>query len=216
MKIKKINKNLRSYLILWATQSISTLGSAMTGYALVLWLYLDSGSALQTALLSVCSYAPYVIMSIFAGALSDRWDKKKTMLICDLLAALSTVLVFILIKTDSLVPWHLYLINAVSGLMNTVQQPASEVASTLLIPKEYYQKTSGLRSFSQSLTSILTPVFATMLFTFGGMETVIAVDLSTFLLAFVVLWLFIKIPKQQRRRAKKYPSFPRQSKVLCG
>ena len=123
MKIKKINKNLRSYLILWATQSLSTLGSAMTGYALVLWLYLDSGSALQTALLSVCSYAPYVIMSIFAGALSDRWDKKKTMLICDLLAALSTVLVFILIKTDSLVPWHLYLINAVSGLMNTVQQP---------------------------------------------------------------------------------------------
>lgn len=203
MKIKKINKNLRSYLILWATQSISTLGSAMTGYALVLWLYLDSGSALQTALLSVCSYAPYVIMSIFAGALSDRWDKKKTMLICDLLAALSTVLVFILIKTDSLVPWHLYLINAVSGLMNTVQQPASEVASTLLIPKEYYQKTSGLRSFSQSLTSILTPVFATMLFTFGGMETVIAVDLSTFLLAFVVLWLFIKIPKTAKEEGEK-------------
>ena len=203
MKIKKINKNLRSYLILWATQSLSTLGSAMTGYALVLWLYLDSGSALQTALLSVCSYAPYVIMSIFAGALSDRWDKKKTMLICDLLAALSTVLVFILIKTDSLVPWHLYLINAVSGLMNTVQQPASEVASTLLIPKEYYQKTSGLRSFSQSLTSILTPVFATMLFTFGGMETVIAVDLSTFLLAFVVLWLFIKIPKTAKEEGEK-------------
>ncbi|MDE6726230.1 MAG: MFS transporter, partial [Ruminiclostridium sp.] len=203
MKIKKINKNLKSYLILWATQSLSTLGSAMTGYALVLWLYLDSGSALQTALLSVCSYAPYVIMSIFAGALSDRWDKKKTMLICDLFAALSTVLVFILIKTDSLVPWHLYLINAVSGLMNTVQQPASEVASTLLIPKEYYQKTSGLRSFSQSLTSILTPVFATMLFTFGGMETVIAVDLSTFLLAFVVLWLFIKIPKTAKEEGEK-------------
>ncbi|MDE6579669.1 MAG: MFS transporter [Ruminiclostridium sp.] len=202
MKIKKINKNLRSYLILWGTQSLSALGSGMTGYALVLWLYLDSGSALQTALLSVCSYAPYVIMSIFAGALSDRWDKKKTMLICDLFAALSTVLVLILIKTDSLVPWHLYLINAVSGLMNTVQQPASEVASTLLIPKEYYQKTSGLRSFSQSLNSILTPVFATMLFTFGGIETVIAVDLSTFLLAFAVLLLFIKIPKTAKEEGK--------------
>lgn len=202
MKIKKINKNLRSYLILWGTQSLSALGSGMTGYALVLWLYLDSGSALQTALLSICSYAPYVIMSIFAGALSDRWDKKKTMLICDLFAALSTVLVLILIKTNSLVPWHLYLINAVSGLMNTVQQPASEVASTLLIPKEYYQKTSGLRSFSQSLNSILTPVFATMLFTFGGIETVIAVDLSTFLLAFAVLWLFIKIPKTAKEESK--------------
>lgn len=198
MKIKKINKNLKSYLILWGTQSLSTLGSGMTGYALVLWLYLDSGSALTTALLSVCSYAPYVIMSIFAGALSDRWDKKKTMLVCDLLAALSTVAVLVLIKTNSLVPWHLYLINAIGGLMNTVQQPAGEVAATLLIPKEYYQKTSGLRSFSQSLNSILTPIFATMLFTFGGIETVIAVDLSTFVIAFLTLWLLIKIPEAQK------------------
>lgn len=206
MKTKKINKNLKSYLALWGTQSLSTLGSGMTGYALVLWLYLDSGSALQTALLSVCSYAPYVIMSIFAGALSDRWNKKKTMLVCDLLAALSTVAVLLLIKTGSLVPWHLYLINAVSGLMNTVQQPASEVAATLLIPKEYYQKTSGLRSFSQSLNSILTPIFATMLFTFGGIETVIAVDLFTFAAAFIVLWLFIKIPEVRKKEEGKEKS----------
>ena len=155
-----MNKSLKSYTILWATQSLSALGSGMTSYALVLWLYLNSGSALKTALLSVCSYAPYVIMSIFAGALSDKWNKKKIMLICDLIAAISTVAVLILVKTGSLMPWHLYLINAVNGLMNTVQQPASEVAATLLIPKEFYQKTSSMRSFSQSLNSILTPVIA--------------------------------------------------------
>ena len=44
------------------------LGSAMTSFALALWLYGETGSALQTALLSVCSYAPYVVMSVFAGA----------------------------------------------------------------------------------------------------------------------------------------------------
>lgn len=188
------NKNIKAYLLLWATQSLSALGSGMTGYALVLWLYLNSGSALKTALLSVCSYAPYVIMSIFAGALSDRWDKKKAMLLCDLFAAASTFAVLILIKTGSLQPWHLYIINAVNGLMNTVQQPASEVAATLLVPQEYYQKTSGLRSFSQSLNSILTPVIATALFSFAGIDCVIAVDLATFALAFLTLLLFIKIP----------------------
>lgn len=191
----KTNKNLKSYIFLWSTQSLSALGSGMTGYALVLWLYQNSGSALKTALLSVCSYAPYVLMSIFAGALSDKWNKKKTMLFCDLIAATSTVVVLFLIKTGELVPWHLYLINAVSGLMNTVQQPASEVAATLLIPKEYYQKTSSLRSFSQSLNSILTPVIATALFAFAGIEGVIAVDIATFVVAFVSLWLFIKIPE---------------------
>ena len=62
----------------------------MTSYALVIWAYQQTGSALTSALLTVCSYAPYVLLSIFAGALSDRWDKKRTMLVCDSLAAVST------------------------------------------------------------------------------------------------------------------------------
>ncbi len=186
---------LKPYLLLWSTQTLSALGSGMTSYALVLWLYLRTGSALQTALLSVCSYAPYVVMSIFAGALCDRWDKKRTMLVCDLLAAASTLAVLMLIRADALLPWHLYALNALNGLMNTVQQPAGEVAATLLIPKRLYQKTSGLRSLSQSLNSILTPVLATALFAFAGMGWVIAVDLATFAAAFLTLWLFIPIPQ---------------------
>ena len=65
---------LKSYLLFWGTQSLSALGSAMTSYALILWLYLRTGSALKTALLTVSSYAPYVLVSIFAGALSERWN----------------------------------------------------------------------------------------------------------------------------------------------
>ncbi len=200
-------KQLKPYLTLWGTQALSALGSGMTSYALVLWLYLRSGSALGTALLSVCSYAPYVLMSIFAGALSDKWNKKYTMLVCDMLAALSTVAVFILIKTDALAAWHLYILNALNGLMNTIQQPASEVAATLLIPKDYYQKTSGLRSLSQSFNSILTPILATALFTFAGIDVVLIVDLATFGVAFLTLLIFIKIPENSERA-------PKQEKLL--
>lgn len=201
--MKKEYQALKPWLLLWSTQSLSALGSAMTQFALVVWLYQKSGSALQTALLSICSYAPYVVMSIFAGALSDRWDKKRTMLICDLLAAVSTLIVWLLLTNDLLQPWHMYVINAFSGLMNTVQQPAGEVAATLLIPPEHYQRTSGLRSFSQSLNTILTPIFATALLSFAGMNVVIAVDLFTFVTAFVVLMLFIRIPKVERAAEKK-------------
>ena len=81
----------RSILLLWLTQALSSLGSAMTNFALVVWSYGQYGSALTTALLTVCAYAPYVLLSIFAGALSDRWDKKRTMLVCDSLAALCTL-----------------------------------------------------------------------------------------------------------------------------
>lgn len=196
-------KELKTFIILWLTQSFSALGSAMTNFALVIWLYNDSGSALTTALLTVCSYAPYVIMSIFAGALSDRWNKKTVMLVCDSFAAACTVAVLILLKKGCLEVWHLYLLNALNGLMNTIQQPASDVASTLLIPKKHYQKASGMRSFSNSLVSILTPALAAAMMAFAGVEAVIFFDLTTFFAAFFLLLFFIKIPEPERKSEKK-------------
>lgn len=188
-------KEMHKFLLLWFTQMISGLGSAMTSYALVIWSYTQSGSALRTALLMVCSYAPYVICSIFAGALSDRWDKKKTMLACDTLAAFCTLVVLFLLKSGNLRVWHLYIVNAVSGLMNTVQQPASEVATTALLPKKFYQKVGGLRYLANSLNSILTPIITTAVMGLWGIDAVMGIDLISFLIAFVVLLFFIPIPK---------------------
>ena len=191
---KNIFRGLRSFITLWATQSLSALGSSMTSYALIIWSYQQKGSALSTALLSVCSYAPYVLFSIFAGALSDKWNKKYTMLICDSFAALSTVYVFLLYKMNLLEVWHLYLVNALNGFMNTLQQPASDVAVTMLTPKDQYQKVGGMRSFSNSLVTILTPAIATAILAFGGLSVVIAFDFISFGIAFITLAFFIKLP----------------------
>lgn len=194
MIMKNTIKDLKTFIILWSTQSLSQLGSAMTSFALTLWVYEKTGSALQTALLSISFYAPYVLTSIFAGALSDRWNKKKVMLVCDTLAACCTVVVLVMLKTDLLRPLHIYFLNAINGLMNTVQQPASDVAMTMITPKKYYQKTSGMRSFSNSLITILNPVLATALFAFAGMELVICMDLITFTIAFTALLFWVRIP----------------------
>ncbi len=202
--MKKIKRNelfhLKDFLILWSTQSISQLGSSITAFALTLWLYEKTGSSLSTATLTICSYAPYVLMSIFAGALTDRFDKKKTMLVCDVLAVFCTIVVFVLFNTNRLMVWHLYALNVISGLMNTVQQPASEVAMTLIIPEKHYQRTSGLRSLSRSLISILNPLIATALYAFIGLNGVIAVDVGSFIVAFVALLFFVKIPKSKSDR----------------
>lgn len=214
--MKTTIRELKTFFILWSTQSLSQLGSTMTNFALTLWLYEKTGSALQTALLSICSYAPYVLMSIFAGALSDRWDKKKVMLICDTLAACSTVTVLILLKTGLLSPIHMYLLNAMNGLMNTVQSPASDVAMTLITPKKYFQKTSGMRSFSQSLVTILHPVFATALFSFAGLEAVIYTDIATFAVAFFSLFFFVQIPSITEEAAIKKEPLLRAVSVALG
>lgn len=193
--MKFIDKKLKPFLVLWSTQSLSALGSSMTSFALIIWSYEQRGSALSTALLSICSYAPYVLMSIFAGALSDRWNKKRTMLVCDFFAALTTVAVLVLLKTDRLELYHLYLLNALNGLMNTLQQPASEVAVSLLTPREHIQRVGGLRALSNALTTVLTPALATALLAFGGMDWVIGFDLLTCLIASAALAFAVRIPE---------------------
>lgn len=199
--MKNIKKNelfeLKDFLILWSTQSISQLGSSITTFALTLWLYEKTGSSLSTAALTICSYTPYVLMSIFAGALTDRFNKKTTMLVCDVLAAICTIIVFTLFRANCLAVWHLYVLNAISGLMNTVQQPASEVAMTLIISEKYYQKTSGFRSLSRSLISVLNPLIATALYSFAGLNGAVAVDMGSFIVALAALLFFISIPENE-------------------
>lgn len=150
---------LGPFLRLWSTQTFSALGSSMTSFALVIWAYEQSGSALSTALLSICSYAPYVLLSIFAGALSDRWNKKATMLICDAAAALTTVGVLVLLSTDALCVWHLYVLNALNGLMNTVQQPASHSADERqlrrVVPHPHSREDAGPRLRRAQFAAIL-------------------------------------------------------------
>ncbi|MBQ4580175.1 MAG: MFS transporter [Clostridia bacterium] len=198
-------REMRTYLILWVTQAFSGLGSGMTSYALLIWSYTQEGKALTTALLGVASYAPYVVCSIFAGALSDRWDKRRTMLVCDMLAALTTLCTLVLLKLELLQVWHLYLLNAINGLMNTVQGPASEVATTALLPRKHYQKVGGLNQLSGSLNGILTPVLAMAVMGFAGMDGVILFDLITFAVAFLVLLVFIRIPEGEKADKPKEP-----------
>ena len=202
-KLRVSLRGMRGFLTLWLTQAFSALGSSMTAFALVVWSYQAEGSALSTALLTVCSYAPYVGMSIFAGTLSDRWNKKKTLLVCDALAALTTIAVILLLKTGNLRIWHLYGINAINGLMNTVQQPASEVAVTLLTPKEQVQRASSLQQVSNSIINIATPAQAAAMIAFAGLESVLLFDLVTFAAAAVSLLLFIRIPASPAQEKKE-------------
>lgn len=202
-KYRKTIQEMKSYLLLWGTQSFSGLGSAMTSYALVIWSYTQRGSALMTALLMVSSYAPYVLFSIFAGALSDKWNKKAVMLVCDTVAALTTVVMLFLMQAGCLQIWHLYLINGLNGLMNTIQQPASEVAVTRLLPRKYYQRVGGMRYLANSLNSILTPVIATAVLGLAGMGAVVAFDLFTFGVAFLTLAFGIQIPEEEETKSKE-------------
>lgn len=194
--MKKLNilKELQDFLMLWSSQAVSTLGTAMTNYALIVWVYGQKGTASSITLLSICSFVPSILFSFIAGTIADKWDKKCIILVADFLAAIGTVIVFVLYATSTLQIWHLYLINFLLSFMNAFQNPASYVATSLLVPGEHYVRVSGLQSLSSSIVMILAPAFGSVLLAFGGLKLVFLIDLLSFFVAFSVLLFFIKIP----------------------
>ena len=195
--MKKLNivKELKSFLLLWSSQAVSSLGTAMTEYALIVWVYRQEGTALSITLLTLCSFAPTILFRFAAGAIADRWDKKRIMLAADLFAACGSFSVCLLYTFSVLRVWHLYLINILLGFMNAFQEPAAFVATSLLVPKEQYARVSGLQGFSGAAVSILAPALGAGLLAFGGLKVVLICDLCSFFAAFIVLLLFIRIPK---------------------
>lgn len=188
---KRISKPLSFF---WLSQTVSQLGSAMTGYALVLWVYGQTNSALSVSLLTLCSYAPYVLVSVFAGGFADRHRKKSIMLCADTVAFLCTLLIAALLLLNRLsVPW-IYLVNAITGFVNAFQSPASAVANGKLVPQDKLTKMSGLQSISGSAVSLASPMLAAFLRSTFGIASVLLADVGTFLFAAGVLLFFIRIP----------------------
>ena len=200
-------KSLRGFLLLWSSQTVSELGTAMSDYALIVWVYGQKGTASSVAMLTICAFLPTISFRFIAGALVDRWNKRRVMLAADLAAACGTAAVLALVSLSALRTWHLYLITALLSLMNALQVPASFVATSLLVPKEHYARAGGLQGFSGSVVSILAPALGSALLAFGGLELVLACDLMSFAVAFIALLGFIRIPEPERPPEEKGTSF---------
>ena len=200
---QNIFSDLRDFLILWGSQAVSALGTAMTNYALIIWVYNQTGTASSITLLTICSFLPTILFRFIAGAIADQWDKKRIMLLADLMAAIGTVTVLVLYTAGELQIWHLYVINFLLSFMNAFQSPAAYVATSLLVPQEHYVRVSGLQSFSGSIIAILAPALGSALIAFGGMTTILIIDLACFAVAFVTLLVFIKIPEIEELEDKK-------------
>lgn len=194
---KNQTSSLRSFLCLWASQSISAMGTAMTDYALVVWIYGQNGTATSVSLLTLCSFMPTILFRFIAGAVADRWNKKRIMLAADLVAAIGTLCILLLHSCETLTIPLLYLITFALSLMNAFQVPAAYVATSLLIPKEQYARAGGLQAVSGAVQSILSPALGAVVLAWGGLSAVLYVDLFTFAIAFLTL-LFLRIPQPER------------------
>lgn len=198
MEKKNVEKNFRKYIVLWLSQSVSGLGSSMTGFALVLWAYGQSQSAMSVSLMSFCNYVPYIVLSLFVGGFIDRHRKKTIMLAADSIAALGSLSVLALLSAGRLSVRHIYVINVIVGATNAFQQPAAAVATGRLVPKDKISNVSGM-------ITVFNPMLAAFFFALGGLTLILVIDLASFVLAFCVLLFYISIPEQIGEKKRSVP-----------
>ena len=169
-----------AFVIIWSGQVVSLLGTSMTRFALTIWAWQMTGNATSLALVGFFSFVPGIIVSPLAGALVDRWDRKVSMMLSDLAAAVSTLVVLVLFVSGQLQIWHLYITGAFTGLFQAFQFPAYSAAITLMVSKDQYGRTSGLLSTAEFLSMIVAPIGAALLLGVIGLQGILLIDVVTF------------------------------------
>lgn len=166
----------------------------MTGFALTIWAWQITGQATALALVGFFTFAPSLLVTPFAGALVDRWNRKFVMMLSDLAAVMSTIVVLLLFWTGNLQIWHLYITGAFSGAFGAFQFPAYSAAVTTMVSKKQYGRASGMLSTAQFASNIFAPVIAVMLLGILGITGILAIDVFTFLIAIGAL-LVVHVPQ---------------------
>jgi DHA3 family macrolide efflux protein-like MFS transporter len=207
MKTLKFNNELKNFYILQLGQFISQFGNKMTSFGLIMWAYERSGSVISVSALTVCTLLPSILLSFFAGSFIDGWNKKKIMLIANVIATIFSLITLILLFCNQLNISYLYLINFTLGVVDAFQEPASNVVISLIVPKEYYTKISGLRSFTTAFSTTFVPIVSTALYALLGLKVIVIFDLFSFVFAFISLLIFVHVPNDIIKKKDKKESF---------
>jgi MFS transporter, DHA3 family, macrolide efflux protein len=193
MRDHKTAAGIRVFLVIWSGQFASLIGSGLTNFALGIWVYQTSASITQFGLISALTLLKVAIAPL-AGAMVDRYDRRTILIISDIVAGLSTLLIAVLFLTQSLHYWVIYLVVAIRSICDGFRLPAFNASTTLLVPKQQLGRANGLLQVAQAMAQILPPAIAGFMMGAIQLGGIILIDVATFVVAIVTL-LGVPIPR---------------------
>lgn len=187
-------RGLRMFFLMWSSQLVSALGSSLTGFALGLWVYQRTGSITEFALIAFFVTLPGILVSPLVGTLVDRWDVRRVLILSDLCNGLTTSIIAVLLFTNMLATWQIYLTTALGSLCLAFQWTAYTVAVSRLVPSSQLARMNGISQLVPVSSTLLAPALAGILLPRIELRGIIIIDLVTFVLAFVIMALLVRLP----------------------
>ncbi len=171
------------FLIIWAGQLLSRIGSGVSAFALGVHLYQTTGSTAAYSLLLLAAFLPSVLLAPVGGVIADRRNRKLMMAVGDLGSGLGILVVIAMVLMHPERHWPIYLGVAVSSVFAALHSPAFKAAVTDLLDEAAYARAGGLIQLAEASRYLLAPVLAAVLLARFSLTLVLAVDVATFLVA---------------------------------
>jgi DHA3 family macrolide efflux protein-like MFS transporter len=202
MDDERQSKPLTSFFVIWTGQAFSLVGSQLVQFALVWWLTKTTGSATVLAFATMMALLPQILLGPIAGALVDRWDRRRVLILADGSIALATLVLVMLYALDLAQVWHIYALMFVRSAGAAFHWPAMQASTTLMVPDRHLSRIAGLNQTVAGLGNIGAPPLGALLLELLPMQGILAIDVGTAILAIVPL-LFARIPQPERLAVSK-------------
>ncbi|MCL6663569.1 MULTISPECIES: MFS transporter [Paenibacillus] len=186
----------KAFLIVTGSDLLQNLAIWIRNMA-ILYYVMDrtQGSPIAVSLITVLEYAPIFVFSIIGGALADRWNPKRTMILGDILSALSIVMIIGVLSSGY---WQiLYVATFVSSIVSQFSQPSSLKIVRRNVKGEHLQSAIAITQSGQSLFLILGPIVGTFIYTAMGIQASMYALLILFLISALLLTF---LPKDATQR----------------
>lgn len=193
------NPSLHKFLIIWAGQFLSMVGSGLTGFALGVYAFERTGKATWAALVTFLAFVPSLLVRPIGGILADRFDRRLMMIIGDLGSAAGIALILPFLRIGGSGLWPIYVGVTFSSAFVGLLSPAYKASATDLLTEDLYSKGSGLVQLAESSRFLLSPFLAGLMLGHLGIEVVLIIDIATYLLAVLTVILIRSRMKPERR-----------------
>ena len=181
----KTNSNLRKFILLWAGELISSIGGGLTSFGLGVYIFQQTGSAANMALITLLGFLPTLLLSVPAGALADRYDRRLLMMIGDGCSALGIVFILVCMMNGGATLAQICIGVLISSVFSALLEPAFRATITDLLTREEFSRASGLVSLAGSARYLFSPILAGFLLTVSDVKLLLVIDICTFFLTVI-------------------------------
>ena len=177
--------NFSRFLLLWMGELISAIGGGLTSFGLGVYVFRQTGSAASMALVTLLGFLPTLLLSVPAGVLADRCDRRLLMMIGDGCSALGILYILICMMGGGATLTQICTGVLISAVFSALLEPSFRATITDLLTKEEYSKASGLVSIAGSARYLFSPVIAGFLLTVSDVRLLLVIDICTFILTVI-------------------------------